>query len=559
MNKSLSSITLVLAAFLTLLAQIGLLQSASAKIPLSKYSKKPKLVVTIVIDQCRSDFLTRFEKRMRAQKGGGLSYLMNHGAYFPFAKYDILQSMTCPGHATILTGAYPYQTGIPLNEWYDAGKKTDVNCAEDRRHAIVGRVGAKPEEGISPHRLGGSTVGDELKIAGYKSKVVAIALKDRSAVMLGGHRADLALWEEEGQWVSSDYYLPDGTLPAWVADLNSALAKEKGSILKWKFAGEPSGLTAVDAKPANGKKGAVPRDVIAGSPESFSTPYGVRVTTDAAIRALKELKLGQGSAPDMLLVSYSTHDMLGHAVGLQARAMEEITMFEDESIGALIKAVDQAVGLKNVIFAFTGDHGVAPSVEVVKPQKMPAGRIDQNALVEEANQVLNEKFGKSSKGPWVLRAKSFNFYLDPEVLSDRKKSRIEVEAALKHLILKPMANGEVGRDGVAQVFTRGEWDSRTLPPGRFQRQILKTYLPGKSGDVVLIPKPFWVDKGTTAATHLTGYNYDRVVPLIIAGENVKSGVYAEEAEVIDLAPTLSFMLGLVPPSGSDGRVLHEIF
>jgi hypothetical protein len=538
--------SLLVFSFFSLVSAPGSAKTLS----LQQFTKKPKLVVTIVIDQCRSDFLTRFEKRMRAQKGGGLQYLMKRGAYFPFAKYDIMQSMTCPGHATVLTGAYPYQMGIPLNEWYDTVKKTDVYCAEDVESPIVGRE-AKPEEGLSPRRLVGSTVGDELKVAGYKSKVVTVALKDRAAIMMGGHRADLAMWVDDGKWVSSKYYLTDGKLPSWILDLNAALEKEKGTTFKWKVAGRASGLT--DEVPKD-----FPREIEAGTKESFATQYGVRVTTLAAIRALKEFKLGLGKTPDILAVSYSSHDMLGHEKGLLDPAMEELTMSEDESIGELIKAIDKQVGLKNVVFAFTGDHGVAPPVSRMKEHGMPAGALDVKALLAELNSSLEEKWGKSSKGPWVLRLKSLNLYLNPEVMADKKKDRTEVENEVKRLILKPRANGETEREGVAQVFTRTEWENRKLPTGRWERQILKTYIPGKNGEVVLIPKSFWVD-GTAFATHLTGYNYDRTVPLIIAGGNARAGVYAGEVEVVDLAPTLSFMLGLVAPSGSDGRVLHEIF
>ncbi len=546
------SARLLVLSFLLLLPLCPIVNAAehAGRTTLQKFTKKPKLVVLVVIDQFRSDYLTRFAGRMKANTSGGLSYLMKNGAYFPFAKYDILQSMTCPGHATILTGAYPYQTGIPVNEWYDSEKKTDVYCAEDVTSPIVGRA-AKPEEGVSPRRLLASTVGDELKTAGYKSQVVAISLKDRSAVMMGGHRADLALWVEDGKWVSSKYYLPEEKLPSWVDSLNQDLEKLKGSKFSWKIAGKASGQT--DPAPADAI-----RETVAGTAESFDTPYGVQLTTDAAIRALKELKLGKGAGPDILAVSYSSHDLLGHKNGLQSYLMEELTMFEDKSIGQLVTAIDKQVGLANVVFAFTADHGVGPAVDIVKPQGMPAGNLNTPQLKKDAEAFFETKWGKSSKGPWILRAKNLAFYLDANVLLDKKKSRTEVEAELKRFILGATASGETGREGVAQVFTRTEWEEGLLPPGRFERQIKKTFISGKSGDVILIPKPYWVDRNAFA-THVTGYNYDRSVPLIIVGGGVKAGVYAKEVEVIDLAPTLSFILGLVAPSGSDGRVLHEIF
>lgn len=490
---------------------------AHASMPYAKWTKRPKLAVVIVIDQCRSDFLTRYEDKMNRTKTGGLKMLMEKGAYFPFARYDILQSMTCPGHATVLTGAYPYLMGIPLNDWYDVNAKKEVYCASDMDSPIVGRE-AKPEEGMSPRKLSTTTVGDELKTAGLGTKVVGIALKDRSAIMMAGHRADLALWVEDGQWVTSKYYRPDGTLPDWVLSLNMALKKEK-----------PDG-------------------------NAMAMPFGVKATTSAAIEALRKMKLGRSSGIDILAISYSSHDMLGHAVGLQSPKMEEMTLAENESIGELIRAVDKEVGLQNVVFAFTGDHGVAPPVDVFKPLGLPAGYLENKVILDELNQHLEAKWGRSDKGKWILKARSWNYYLNPDVIADRKRDRFEVENEVKARILST-PGGQ--RDGVKYVFTRSEWENRKLPPGQFERQIMKTYIVGKSGDVVIIPKPNWVDKGPFA-THMTGYNYDASVPLVFMGPGIKPGVYGEKAEVVDLAPTLSFILGTVAPSGSEGRVLHEI-
>ncbi|MDZ4084086.1 MAG: alkaline phosphatase family protein [Bdellovibrionales bacterium] len=521
---------------------------AAAPTSFAKHEVRPKLIVVLVIDQCRSDFLTRFAKRMDANRSSGLGYLMKNGAYYPNAKFDMLQSMTCPGHAAVLTGAYPNQMGIPLNEWYDTSKKEEVYCAADRLSPIVGRA-ADEKEGMSPRRLVGSTVGDELKMAGYGTKTVAIALKDRSAIMMGGHLANLSLWLEEGKWVSSKYYLKDGKLPEWVSELNRRLESERGQVFEWEVPGVPSGLTSPAAERNKKVK------VVIDAKQSFATQYGVKVTTDAAIKALAEFKLGKGPHTDILAVSYSSHDLLGHQKGLQAPEMEDLTMYEDESIGLLIDAIDSAVGLRNVVFAMTGDHGVAPAVQAVKPMGIDAGTFDKS-LVEAAGEHLEKKFGKSKAGPYILRVRSFNFYLDPAAIAGKKLRREDVEAELKAFLLQPKTNGEVGRPGVAEVFTRSEFEKKLFPTGRFGRQLRNTYIVGKSGDVVLIPKPFWVSEGAFA-THLTGYEYDRSVPLILAGERFKAGVYAQSVEVIDLAPTLSHILGLVAPSGADGRVLHE--
>lgn len=521
---------------------------AGASTSFAQHQARPKLILVVVIDQCRSDFLSRFAKRMNSNNSSGLGYLMKNGAYYPTAKYDILQSMTCPGHATVLTGAYPYQMGIPLNEWFDTSKKEEVYCASDVASPIVGRE-AQPKEGMSPRRLVGSTLGDELKMAGYGSKTVAIALKDRSAIMMGGHLANLALWVEDGKWVSSKYYLKDGKLPEWVQSLNKNLESERGKVFEWQAPGEPSGLTTPLAE--GGKKIRVNID----KKEAFATQYGVKVTTDAAIRALKEFNLGKGPHTDILAVSYSSHDLLGHQKGLQAPEMENLTLYEDESIGVLLDAIDETVGLGKVAIAMTGDHGVAPAVDVVKPMGINAGTFDKS-LVQLANEHLDKKYGKSKSGPFIIRARSFNFYLDPEVIAAKKLRREDVEQELKTFLLQPKTNGEPSREGVQEVFTRGEFEKKLFPSGRLGRQLRNTYIVGKSGEVILVPKPFWVSEGAFA-THLTGYEYDRSVPLILAGYRFKAGVYAEPAEVIDLAPTLSHILGLVAPSGADGRVLHE--
>lgn len=520
----------------------------SKPISLGKFMTKPKLVVVLVVDQCRSDFLTRFHKRMTANGAqGGLRYLMAKGAYYPFAKFDILQSMTCPGHATVLTGAYPNQMGIPLNEWYDTSLKSQIYCASDDKSPIVGRQAA-PREGMSPRRLVGSTVGDELKIAGYKSKVVSVALKDRSSIMMGGHLGDLSIWIEEGRWVTSRYYAKDGNLPEWVSDLNKGLAGEEGKTFQVEIPGNASGLSLA----TNDKRSV---KIVIDKKNAFTTEYGVKVTTDAAIKALESMKLGQGEHPDILAVSYSSHDMMGHAKGLQGAEMEHLTVYEDASIGELLKAIDYKVGLKNTVIAMTADHGVAPPVELAKNLGISAGTFGQE-FATEAEAHLVKKFGKAKKGDYILRVRSFNFYLNPDVMVEKKLARERLENELKQFISLPKANGEIGREGVASVFTRSEYEAGKLPAGRFERQIKNTYVVGKSGEVVMIPKPFWVIE-SGYATHITGYEYDRTVPLMLAGERIRPGVYANSAEVIDLAPTLSFILGLVPPSGTDGRVLHE--
>ncbi|MGZ3687882.1 MAG: alkaline phosphatase family protein, partial [Bdellovibrionota bacterium] len=327
---------------------------------------RPKLIFMIVIDQFRADYLTRFEKRFlppRSQGGdvGGFRYLMTQGAYYPFAQYDLLQSMTCPGHATVLTGAYPYQAGIPANDWFDPETLQRVYCAEDPTQATVGAETTDPHLGTSPKNLIADTVGDELKNAGIPSRVVTVALKDRAAIMMGGHRADLALWMDPGShhWVSSKFYLPDGKLPGWVVHLNETLDQHKGEAITWDYPGPGSGLSTEKY---------FPHKADFGTRESMAMPLGVDLTETAAERAFEAFKLGQGAGTDLFAVSFSSHDYVGHQFGPNSREMEEMTVAEDFAISQLLNMVREKVpgGLKNTVVILTGDHGIPPIPETAQ-------------------------------------------------------------------------------------------------------------------------------------------------------------------------------------------------
>jgi predicted AlkP superfamily pyrophosphatase or phosphodiesterase len=504
------------------------------------FSQKPKLVVVMVIDQFRADYLTRFAKRFLPAKEkngslGGFQYLMSFGAYFPFARYDILENMTCAGHAMILSGSYPYASSIVLNEYFDQALGRDAYCVEDHASPVINppekTKGSQADQpwGVSPRAFIGSTVGDELKGVESSSRVVALALKDRAAILLGGHRPDLAFWlDEDFQWTSSQYYLPKMVLPGFLVKLNTGLADRRGKDLEW-----------MDKKTK------------IGSFESLESPLGGEVTIDAALAALKFYKLGAGTAPDILAVSLSAHDLLGHRVGPNAPEMEELTVSEDQAIAKLLNGIAKQVpgGLKDVTLVLTADHGMAPTVPYQKQAQVDSDFIDQKKLVTKIENELVSKFGEVKDGKWVLSVRSFNFYLNHKAMSDKKLNEGAVEAIAKEIVAQ--------ETGVAFVVTRSEIEAGRFPPGVFERELRKSFVPKKSGDVILIPLPYYMEKGNPA-THMTGYSYDRTVPLIIAGPRIEKGVYAESVEVIDLAPTLSFLLGVLPPAQSEGRVLSEI-
>ncbi len=500
--------------------------STAAPLPKEILTRRPKLVVVLVIDQFRADYLTRFQAKLIPEKKpngdvGGFSYLMAKGAYFPSAEYGMLQNMTGPGHATILTGSYPYQSGIPINKWFDKAKNAAVYCVEDASSPLVGPPNPEKETGMSPKNLVGTTVGDELKNAGYTSRVVSVSLKDRAAILMGGHRADAVFWFDKSrfQWVSSRFYLPNGKLPAWTQKLNAEIKI-----------------------PASHKE----------KEEALNGPTGSSLTISIALQAITEFKLGSGKNTDLLAVSFSSHDFAGHAFGPNSAEMEAMTLDEDKQISGFLNYLRKKIpgGLENVTVVLTADHGIAPLPDYAKQNKLFAGRIDEKTLSSTLNGLLENKFGPPSAGRWVVAVGELNIFLNRALIAEKSVEPKVVEDTVRRYLL---ANEE----GVAFVFTQTDYQTRILPPGLLEQQILRTYIPGKSGDVVIIQKPFFIG-GDDPAAHMSGYSYDRTVPLVIAGPHIRSGIYAA-GRVIDLAPTLSFLLGTIPPALSEGRVLDEIF
>ena len=510
---------------------------------------RPKLVVMLVIDQFRADYLMRFESRfkpaMSGDEVGGFRYLLSKGAYYPLGQYDLLQCMTAPGHATILTGAYPYMTGIPINSWYDATAKQRTYCVEDRATQTLGAVPKNAWAGTSPKNLVANTLGDELKLEGYPSKVVSIALKDRAAILMGGHKADLSLWmdQESFAWASSKHYFPDGKLPGWILELNKKLAANKGKEGTWKS--DDTGGTGLSIP------GPFSHTFKQGE-HSFEFPYAVQLTVDAAEAAISEMKLGQNpkGAPDLLAVSFSSHDYMGHDHGPNSREMEELTVAEDRAVSQLLNTLRKKVpgGLKNVLIAFTADHGIPPIPEWLQGQKILAGKLDEKAITQTLNEKLTQTFGKPASESWISWGGELNYYINRDSLTASKKERSQVEEVIRSALLD--------LPGTFKVVTQTDYQQRRLPPGIFENQFLNSYFPGRSGDAIIIPKPYFINKSDTTA-HLSGYTYDRTVPILFVGAGVKPGKYATRAEVVDIAPTLAYLIGILPPNMSHGRVLSE--
>ena len=376
----------------------GSILAVGEPLPSDFHKTKPKLVLVLVIDQFRADYLERFRSRFLPAKSangslGGFQYLMAEGAYYPQAQFDLLQNMTGPGHSQILSGSYPYQNGIALNRWYDKATGEKVYCSEDDSHATLGDARRGTHLGTSPRNFIGTTVGDELKNAGHASKVVTISIKDRAAIFMGGYRADAAFWMDRNHlWTSSHFYFPDGKLPSWLVEHNGANAKASG---KWEWKSQQSAPGT-----ATGMSSGDPtfsHEISLGTKEDFSSPVGLELTESFAELAFTQYSLGKGTHPDLLAVSFSSHDYVGHAYGPNSQEMEEMTVSDDKSIAKLLNFVNKKVsgGLKNVLVVLTADHGIPPTPEFLKKNRISSERLDEKKTIEDVESYLRGKIGKS--------------------------------------------------------------------------------------------------------------------------------------------------------------------
>ncbi len=527
--------------------------STAAPLDAATLARKPRLLVVLVVDQLRGDALTRHRSRLLpAESGGkvgGFRWLMERGAWYPQAEHDTLHAMTGPGHATLLTGAWPYRHGIVLNAWWDRGAGTKGSggahryCVSDARYPFVGARLNHREPGIAPTLLRGTTIGDALKGAGFKSRVVSVAIKDRAAVLLGGHRADIALWQERPtlRWITSRYYRRDGKLPGWVEALNGRIAGRGLKSGTWKPLGRGDGLSDKSGKVLG--RGTSTHRVL-------WSPAGDRLTTEAAIEALKAMKLGRGPATDVLAVSLSAHDIVGHGHGHHAREMEEMLVSADRSLATLLRAVQKALprGLRDALIVATSDHGAPPTSKYVARHRLPGKVVGYRDILARAEAAVKARYGASPTGHWVRYISKYELFIDRKAAAQAKADVAD--------IARRIAVGLRDHPWVDWAFTRSDAVAGRWPPGLYGVQASRGWHPKRSGDVVAMLRPFAVP-GTDAVTHHTGYAFDRVVPLLLAGPGIGRGVFTRTAKMVDLAPTLALLLGVTPPSLSEGRVLSE--
>ncbi len=495
---------------------------------------RPKLVVGIVIDQFRYDYLLRF----RQDYNSGLARMLDQGAVFSQAHYAHSYTVTAVGHSTFMSGATPSASGIIGNEWFEreGNKGSTVTSVSDPNTKLVG--GVPGMTGSSPRRLLVSTVGDELKMRGGDSRVIGIAIKDRAAILPSGHTADGAYWydNDSNHWVTSSYYAED--LPAWVKDVNDRKSYQRTLGAQWlPLDAKP------DAKPfctmTNGSE-----IRFCGTVEA--TPWGNELIEEFAEAAIAGENLGQHSSPDLLTVSFSSNDYVGHQLGPDHPAVRDISIRTDRLLGKLMDFIDQRVGLGNTLFVLTADHGVSPVPEVNQKRNMPGGRIPVLKTSKTVNDALVKRWGP---GNWLMPGGLNTPYLNYELIQKYKADPEAVER-LAADTLRKTAN-------IARVYTRHELERGMVQKDAIGDAISRSFFGPRYGDLYVLQEPYYLFEDT-GTSHGTPYDYDTHVPLIFMGQGIRAGNYSRNVLINDVAPTLAAMLQINTPSGASGQVLPEV-
>ena len=533
---------------------LGTAEPSAAQAPAP--AARPRLVVAIAVDQLRADYIDRFQPFFGE---GGFRLFLQRGAHLASARYEHAITSTCPGHAVMLTGSYGTVNGIIDNAWYDAVAGREVYCAADTTVTLIG-AGL---EGRSPRNLKGATVGDLLKIStGGRSRVITVSAKDRSAIMMGGHLADAAYWMEDTLFVTSTYYRRD--MPKWARTFNTSGKVTAYFGKQWErlLPAAAYAMVGPDDVPTEADEGGTGRTFphpISGGPtlgeefvEAFDvTPFGNDVVAEFARQAVIEEGLGRDTIPDLLGISFSANDRVGHAYGPDSHEVMDATVRLDRTLARLFGFLDKTVGLANVVMVLTADHGVAPMPEVFAALHpgSDARRFDPAVVDTVVNAALVARYGRPPVAGWVVHHDQPQIYLN---LAALRAKRVPVEEAER------VAQAAVQSiPGVHEALTATELAAARAQGAR-SGEVL-SFHPGRSGNIYYEMAPYIVvDDEPTGTGHGSPWLYDQQVPVLFYGKGIVPGLRRTPATVADIAPTLSALLGLTAPGGAQGRVLAEV-
>ncbi len=514
--------------------------------------ERPKLVIGIIVDQMRYDFLYRYWDKYG---DNGFKRLINKGTNCKDANFEYLFTQTSVGHATISTGSLPQYHGIVSNDWYVRLQEKNIYCVEDFDVQAVGCSSAEGQR--SPKLLLTTNIGDELKLVSKKSKVIGIALKDRAAIFTAGHMADAAYWMEDktGNWISSSYYID--SLPGWVRKFNDKKLQDLYLNRNWSTSLPIEQYTESlpdENKYEKGLLGQVtfPYNLVKMFKiyKSYSllksTPFGNTITKDFAIETIVSENLGQDDFTDILMLSFSSTDYIGHEFGPASVEIEDTYIRLDKELAHFLDFIEETIGKENTLVFLTADHGIVNIPDYLKDQGIPAGYFNQRKALSLLQSYLNALYGN---GDWIKSYISGQIYLNHILIEDSKLSISEVQ--------EKTANFMIQFTGVANAISGSSLEKGNFTHGVFA-SIQKGYNQKRSGDVIINLEPGWIHMTTSSTNHNSAYQYDAHVPLIWYGWKIKRGNILREISICDIAPTISNFLSISFPSGCTGNIIYEL-
>jgi predicted AlkP superfamily pyrophosphatase or phosphodiesterase len=524
------------------------IQAQTSK-PVAKPAMRPKLVIGIVVDQMRYDYIYRYWDKFG---NDGFKRLVNEGFFCKNTNYNYVPTYTGPGHASIYTGTTPAVHGIIANDWYEKTTGKDMYCVIDKN---VKGVGTTALEGMrSPVNMLTTTITDEVRISSnMKSKVIGIALKDRSAILPAGHAANAAYWYEgsNGNFISSTYYMNE--LPAWVTDFNKKELAKKYMSQPWNTLLPMEQYT--ESLPDDNKyetiaKGETKPVFPHNLPEVMklngglnmirATPFGNSLTKDFAIETMKAEQLGKSTTTDFLTISFSSPDYIGHTYGPNSVEQEDDYIRLDKDLAELLKFVDTEIGKNNVLIFLTADHAAPEVPAYLTDLKIPSGYVKEEKMMDSLRKHLMATYGDSL----VLSYTNQQVFLNHKVMDAKKLMVQQVQEDVASFLQMMPA--------VSEVITATTMNNNQFTEGaRYLMQ--KGYNAKRSGDVLVNYLPAYIDYMPTGTTHGSPYSYDTHVPLLFYGWNIKPGSSTEQIYITDVAATLAMMLNVQFPNGCTGK------
>jgi predicted AlkP superfamily pyrophosphatase or phosphodiesterase len=511
----------------------------------------PKLLVVIAVDQMRGDYVDKY----RQQWSAGLKRLVEEGAWFRQADYPYFNTVTCAGHASISTGTIPAVHGMILNAWWDRAANKSVACTDDPNEHLISYGAPVESVGQSARKLLAPALADELRLQhGAATRVVSISLKARSAINLGGHKPDVVTWlDDNGTFVTStaftkapvpfvDRYIRSHPVDGELGRVWDRLLPRERYIYDDSTVGRHNPAIGTTTFPHTvGKKGGHMDEATAAAWEA--SPFSDAYLAALAIDAVTAMKLGRGDGVDFLGVSFSALDKVGHDFGPDSHEVQDVLMRLDREIGSLLTTLDREVGRGSYTLALSADHGVSPVVERLVEQGFDAGRVPVTQLAAAIDKALQPILGP---GKYVAKVVHTDVYFLPGVYDRIKQTPDAMTAAIQTIRNTP----GVWRVYRGEALADGDYDADPIT-----RAASRSYFIGRSGDLVLLPRAYWVTSDSTT-THGTGHRYDTRVPVILFGRGIKPGQYLDPISPLDIAPTLAFLTS-VTLADPFGRLLTE--